>query len=186
MKCLCCLCVGGCVDTHTREKQGTGLSLICVWRLPPLHVSLHHGAAGRAAAIPWTKDSGIEQDKTLTSHQHLSSPSSFSHPLSPLFWHGAGIPLSCSTLAVCWGKCHKPEAEPHSDGRWSKVSWRESISAAEIVQDSCGSRALGSLLLPRAHASLTAFQHALSPPSPSLSHVHFNDLSRKVLLKWLF
>lgn len=82
---------------------------------------------GRGDCRPLTKDTNIEQDKTLTFHQHLSFPSSFSHPLSLSlsllsFDMVLAFPRAVSTLTVRWGKCYEPEAQPHSDGRYSKVS----------------------------------------------------------------
>lgn len=87
MKCLCCLRAEGGVAGQERKRENNGieLTLICIagglggqegGHLPLFHVFLHHGAA-----VTPTKDTDIEQDTTLTFHQHLFLPHSlFSHP----------------------------------------------------------------------------------------------------------
>lgn len=71
-------------------------------------------------------------------------PSSFSHPLPPFFWHGAGVPQSCSTLTLCSGKCHKLKTQPYSKKEQSEA--QRGISEIENVQPSCDGSASGSLL----------------------------------------
>lgn len=64
-----------------------------------------------------TKDTDIEQDKTLTFHQHLSSPLLFLTLSLLSFDMVLAFPRAVAQLTVCWGKCHEPEAQPHSDDR---------------------------------------------------------------------
>lgn len=155
------------------KKQGTALTLIHMWCLVPFHVFLHHRVAERACCHPLTKDTDIEQDKTLTFHQHLSCALLFSHPFSSFFWHD-GIPQSCGTLTVCWWEVPQARGTPTW---WREIKQNElkrGISTALMWWKSFRH----SSLTPghSAFVSMTAFKQLLSSLRPHFHMVLFNDL----------
>lgn len=177
MKCLCCLCVGGCVDMHTWEKNKTLIRMRC---LPPFHVFLRHRVAvGGGWGRVWlgqrchllTKDMDIEQDKTLTFHQHLSCAPLFFSPslffLLTWWWHSPELWHTQSVLGGSATSQRHTHMATGDGAKWAEERYLSSLHVVGEPRAACFNPGHSSLLQPLNTVFLS---------QTPLSYGSFNDL----------
>lgn len=169
------MCGRVCGYAHLRKNKGWGwLSLHAV--LPAISCILASQSGGWWGAVerchPLTKDTDIEQDKTLTFHQHLSCAPLFFSPflffLLTWWWHS---PELWHTQSVLGGSATSQRHTHMATGdraKWAEERYLSSLHVVEEPWAACFNPGHSSLLQPLNIVFLL--------PQTPLSYGSFNDL----------
>lgn len=135
MKCLCCLCVGECVDMHTREKTSDRVdSDPCA--VPPTISCILASQSGSKGALPspdqrygyWTG-----QDINISPAPFLSFPFFLTLSLLP-FDMVVAFPRAVAHSQCTGRKCHEPEAHSHGNkAKWAEERYLSSRNYAAFM-----------------------------------------------------